>query len=171
MSHAPFNPLSEPLRWSDRFLLGHPAMDHTHAEFVACLQVLQQADDADLGEALQAMASHLTSHFLQEEQWMADSGFPAAQCHADEHTAVLASVREVQQLLAAYGRPAVVRQLIHALANWFPAHADHLDAALSHWLSKRQHGGPPVVLRRQVVSPLPAERPSDVSRSHTLPQG
>jgi hemerythrin len=160
-----------PLPWSDRFLLGHPAMDHTHAEFVACLQALQRADDAGLGPALQAMAAHLAGHFMQEEQWMANTAFPAAQCHADEHAAVLASVNEVQQLLATQGQAAVVRQLSQALADWFPAHADYLDAALSQWLSKRQHGGAPVVLRRDVVSPLPAQQTADTLCDLNLPQG
>lgn len=171
MSHAPVKPPVASLRWSDRFLLGHPAMDHTHAEFVACLQALQQASDADLGPALQDMAAHLAGHFLQEEQWMADSAFPAAQCHADEHTAVLASVHEVQQLLAAHGQATVVRQLAKALADWFPAHADYLDAALSQWLSKRQHGGAPVVLRRQVDSPLPPDPTADAPLGRTFAQG
>ena len=39
------------------------------------------------------------------------------------------------------------------LARWFPAHADYLDAALSHWLFKHRHGGKPVILRRRLAQP------------------
>ena len=65
---------------------------------------------------------------------------------------MLASVKEVKQLLEQGGRLGVVRELAQALADWFPGHADYMDAALSHWLSKRTHGGAPVVLRRGVAT-------------------
>ena len=79
---------------------------------------------------------------------MNGTGFPAAQCHADEHAAVLKSVHEVQELVRDGANLPVVRQLAQALVDWFPGHADYLDSALSYWMSKRSHGGAPVVLRR-----------------------
>jgi hemerythrin len=33
-------------------------------------------------------------------------------------------------------------------SGWFPKHADQLDSALAHWMSKERLGGKPVVLRR-----------------------
>jgi len=69
----------------------------------------------------------------------------------DEHAAVLASVREVQALLSQGVAPQVARDLTQALVDWFPGHADYLDASLSQWMSKRTHGGTPVVLRRGVA--------------------
>jgi hemerythrin len=42
----------------------------------------------------------------------------------------------------------VVRDLVEHLADWFPKHADQLDSALAHWMSKNRLGGKPVVLRR-----------------------
>lgn len=149
--------MTEALRWSDKFLLGYTPMDHTHEEFVACVAALQAATDAELPACLDALAAHCVAHFQQEEQWMAGTGFPAAQCHADEHAAVLKSVREVQ---AMWDDPAqaerahvVARNLSQALADWFPGHADYLDAALSQWMCKRSLGGTPVVLRRGVANP------------------
>ncbi len=148
-------PMQIPMQWSDQFLLGYPAMDATHAEFVACVAALQNAEDAQLADCLEAFAAHAVAHFAQEELWMQTTGFPAAQCHIDEHAAVLASVREVQALLvdADNGprRFRIVRDLTAELVRWFPGHADYLDAALSHWMSKRAHGGAPVVLRRGVA--------------------
>lgn len=138
----------EVFQWSDQFLLGFPAMDATHREFVECVAALQRAEDAGLPAALDAFAVHARAHFAQEEQWMNGTGFPAAQCHADEHAAVLKSVHEVQELVRDGANLPVVRQLAQALVDWFPGHADYLDSALSHWMSKRSHGGAPVVLRR-----------------------
>lgn len=148
--------MTQTMRWSDHYLLGCPAMDRTHREFVDCVASLQTADEADLPQRLAAFAAHAEAHFGDEERWMAETGFPSAQCHADEHAAVLKSVREVQVLLAEPGRAPIVRDLAEALAGWFPAHADHMDSALSHWLTKRSFGGAPVVLRRGVAMPSAA---------------
>lgn len=147
---------TEVMQWSDHYLLGFPAMDRTHQEFVVCVAALQCADDADLAPCLQAFADHAVAHFEQEEQWMAETDFPASQCHADEHAAVLKSVREVQALLHDPAHAdrvnVVVRNLTQALVDWFPGHADYMDAALSHWMAKRSLGGAPVVLRRGVAT-------------------
>lgn len=148
--------MTEALRWSDKFLLGYTPMDRTHEEFVTCVAALQAATDAELPACLEALAAHCVRHFQQEEQWMTATEFPAAQCHADEHAAVLKSVREVQALLHdpahADGVNVVVRNLTQALVDWFPGHADYMDAALSHWMAKRNLGGVPVVLRRGVAT-------------------
>jgi hemerythrin len=154
--------MADTMRWSDKYLLGHAAMDSTHQEFVACVAALQMAADADLPQRMQEFAAHAVAHFQQEERWMGDSGFPAAQCHADEHAAVLKSVREVQALFEPPQPMAlacdVARQLTQALVEWFPAHADHLDSALSQWLVKRSLGGAPVVLKRGAATATQAFR-------------
>ena len=133
--------------WDDRYLLGHPAMDDTHREFVERVDALLTAADADLPAALAAFAAHAEAHFGEEDRWMRDTAFPAADCHLDEHAKVLASVYEVQTALAE-GDVAIVRELAQALKDWFPAHADYLDSALSTWLVKRSHGAAPLVFRR-----------------------
>jgi hemerythrin-like metal-binding protein len=139
-----------PLVWTDRYLLGHAPMDAEHADFVACVQALQQADDAALPAALAAFEAHARRHFGAEDLWMTETDFPARQCHIDEHAAVLRSVVEVREVVAR-GRPAEARRLTAELVRWFPGHADCLDSALSAWLCKRELGGQPVVLRRDIL--------------------
>lgn len=133
--------------WDDRYLLGHPAMDDTHREFVALVDALLTVEPEGLDAALAAFARHAEAHFDQENCWMEMDGFPARDCHVDEHNKVLASVREVQQALAE-GNVQWVRDLAVALMEWFPAHADYMDSALSTWLVKHSHGGRPLVFRR-----------------------
>ncbi|WP_348683936.1 bacteriohemerythrin [Acidovorax soli] len=148
------------MAWSDRYLLGHNGMDDTHREFVECVAALQLAQEADLAECLAAFETHAVEHFEQERLWMDSTAFPAAQCHVDEHTAVLDSVHEVQEMLRQGAAGQVARDLARALADWFPGHADYMDASLAQWLVKRSHGGVPVVLRRRldpVDAPVPPE--------------
>jgi len=133
--------------WSDRYLLGHGPMDDTHREFVTLVDALLQAPDGELEQALAAFAEHAVAHFEQEDNWMRSTQFPAADCHIDEHAKVLASVREVQQDIAA-GNVQVVRELAQALMDWFPGHADYMDSALALWMVKRSHGAAPLVFRR-----------------------
>lgn len=137
------------LVWSDAFLLGHAGIDATHREFVDCVRALQLASEADIPARLADFERHALAHFGEEKAWM-DGGFPAADCHVEEHDKVLASVREVIELVERGVDVQVARDLTQALVDWFPGHADHMDSALSHWLSQRQHGGAPVVLRRSV---------------------
>lgn len=135
--------------WSDAFLLGFPPMDHSHREFVDVVSALAAAPDARLLEQLQQVEVHLREHFGTEDRWMDETDFPARQCHIDEHAAVLQSLAEVKSL-AVQGNYKVVRRFSEELMRWFPGHADYLDSALSHWMSKARLGGKPVILRRHL---------------------
>lgn len=135
------------LAWTDALLLGHAAMDRTHREFVGLVQALFASRDAGLADALRAFIAHAQAHFGDEDRAMAETGFPAGDCHVDEHAAVLRSAHQVLALVEA-GDAAIGREFAAELARWFPAHVAHLDSALAHWLVKRRHGGAPVVLRR-----------------------
>jgi hemerythrin-like metal-binding protein len=122
---------------------------------------LQVATDADLPAALDALEAHVLAHFGEEDRWMEETGFPARECHVNEHAAVLQSVRGVKQRLA-QGDVAVCRRLALELAHWFPSHADYLDSALAHWMCKQRLGGKPVVVRRDIGR---RGTPSDNARS------
>lgn len=142
--------MSAGLTWTDGLLLGHAAMDRTHREFVEVVQAMIDGADADLAAGLRAFIAHASGHFGEEDQAMAASAFPAADCHVDEHAAVLRSAHEVLALVAA-GNVTIGREFAAELARWFPSHVAHLDSALAHWLVKRRHGGAPVVLRRELA--------------------
>lgn len=140
---------AEPL-FGDRLLVGHAAMDREHRAFADDLRALQQAGDAAFGAALQQLAVHLRLHFALEERLIEEHRFPAGACHAEEHRKVLASLDEVQALVA-QGDIAVGRELAAALADWFPGHAENMDGALAIWVARKTHGGAPVVLRRDLA--------------------
>lgn len=137
----------ESLHWGDQFLLGYAPIDEVHEEFVDLIGQMQRGPDAALPALLAAFAAHLRRHFEMENEWMVTTEFPPRDCHMDEHAAVMASVEEVQVLLA-QGEVAICRDLVEQLAQWFPKHADQLDSALAHWMFSRTMGGKPVVLRR-----------------------
>jgi hemerythrin len=137
--------------WTDAFLLGYTPMDETHREFVEIVNAMLSASEQDFAGHLDAFLIHAEAHFSQERDWMAATGFPAMDCHVDEHNAVLKSVREVKDFLAGGGAVAVARTLAEELVRWFPGHADYMDASLAQWLVKKRLGGTPVVLRRGIA--------------------
>lgn len=125
-------------------------MDDTHQEFVALVDAMLSAGDAEFPAALEAFAHHAVSHFAEEDRLMEVHGFPPRDCHMDEHAKVLASVREVQ-VLVAEGDLDIGRELAFALMEWFPGHADYMDSALATWLVKKATQGAPLVLRRSMA--------------------
>ncbi len=149
MTTAPSHTDPQPLHWNDQYLLGYTPIDEVHEEFVGLVGQMQTASDTELPGLLAEFTRHCEQHFEMENRWMAETGFPPRDCHIDEHAAVLASVREVGAMLARGELGVdVVRDLVEHLADWFPKHADQLDSALAHWMSKERLGGKPVVLRR-----------------------
>ena len=142
--------MSEGLVWTDALLLGHGPMDRTHREFVAVVQAMTACTDAALADALRAFIVHAQAHFGDEDRDMGQTRFPAADCHVEEHAAVLRSAPDVLALVEA-GDAAIGREFVEELVRWFPSHVAHLDSALAHWLVKRRHGGAPVVLRRELA--------------------
>ena len=144
--------MTTPFIWTDQFLLGYAPMDDTHREFVDTVAAMLEGTDADFASCLDAFIRHAEAHFEDERKWMEETGFPAMQCHVDEHGAVMKSVYEVRDMLAAGGDVEVGRGLARELMNWFPGHADYMDASLAQWMAKKRLGGTPVVLRRGVAS-------------------
>lgn len=137
--------------WRDDLRLGFAPMDEVHADFLKAVDALVCAVGDEVPAALAEVERHTREHFEMEERWMSETAFPARDCHADEHAAVLASVVGVGERVAK-GEYEVARFLGEALLEWFPGHADYMDAALAHWMCKLRYGGKPVVLRRRSVA-------------------
>lgn len=137
--------------WTDAFLLGFGQIDEIHREFVDIVAAMLRSSDADFLHSLDDFVKHATAHFGEEDTWMNDTDFPARECHIAEHAAVMKSTLEVRQLVED-GNIAIGRAFTTELTHWFPGHATYLDSALAHWMFKRQHGGKPIVFRRDVSS-------------------
>ena len=133
--------------WQATFALGFGEMDDTHREFVDLVDTLLTCGDDAVDAALQALAAHLERHFEEERQWMLRTAFPSAQCHLDEHAAVLKSLGEVEAVVRE-GRLEVARAFARALAGWFPEHTQAMDMGLAKWMVKQRLGGEPLLIRR-----------------------
>ncbi len=121
------------LEWTAALELNAPVMDDTHREFVALLNALDDAADGDMLARMDDFLAHTEQHFAMEEQWMEATGFPVYGCHKGEHDNILEVVREVRKRIAA-GELHFGTTLAAALAEWFPQHAQSMDAVLALYL-------------------------------------
>lgn len=142
------------LEWSDALNLDLPLMDDIHQEFVELLSVVDGADDAQLLPAWQALVEHTDHHFAQEDAFMASTRFASGNCHTTQHRVVLQVMREATAR-AQQGDIEVLRVMAGELAQWFPQHAQSMDAALA--LHLRRAGFDPATGIVHAPDALPGE--------------
>ncbi|RJP67429.1 MAG: hemerythrin [Comamonadaceae bacterium] len=139
--------------WTDARLLGHDELDATHKEFYEVVFRMLTCNENTALTTLLDFEEHAQAHFWEEEDWMRETAFPAAQCHADEHRKVLASLAEVKHAVSTnVADQRLVQRFADHLFAWFPGHADYMDSALSTWLNKKRFGAKPVVFKRLAVA-------------------
>jgi hemerythrin len=125
VSFAPFN-----MVWSNALNTGDARIDATHQEFVVMInQILATPEDEQL-PIYQAFLAHTVEHFAQEERWMLATGFSADNCHAEHHATVLETMRAVKAHYLDTDKHIITR-MAEALAEWFPGHANSMDAGLA----------------------------------------
>lgn len=130
------------LAWSDALALHQPQMDETHREFVDALNAVDAARGQGLAAAMQALQRlivHSEAHFGQEDRWMAELGFDAQTCHPTQHRQILEVLHEVRRRLQDEGDAALglIDAMVPALAEWFPMHAQSMDAGLALTMAER----------------------------------
>ncbi|WP_297726312.1 hypothetical protein, partial [Limnohabitans sp. Rim8] len=95
-------------------------------------QLLTTPQDQQL-PLYKAFLSHTVEHFAQEDRWMLATGFSADNCHAGQHTTILETMRAVEVHYEG-GDTEIITRLAEALTEWFPGHANSMDAGLAQHL-------------------------------------
>jgi len=124
------------LSWSDALALGDARTDHTHQEFVDLVNATTAAAPERKLEVYRQLLEHTVGHFAQEERWMRDCGIPEDFCHFGQHASVLQVMKEVERRAAA-GEVQFIPSMIEALVEWFPGHAQSMDAGLVGYLQDK----------------------------------
>lgn len=129
--------------FEERFLLGVPAMDRNHREFVDLLERMAAARDAAFAYLYPELVQHTHAHFAAEEVMMRESRFGLIAEHRQEHQRVLGEMdwfgRHLRQ-----GRTNLVRIYVtEQLPDWFAQHAIGLDSALASHIKQVTRPGQP----------------------------
>ena len=120
--------------WKQEYELGVATMDNTHREYITWLNTLDDASDDDFLKELDGFVAHTQAHFDQEERWMRNSMFPAADCHGGMHAEILKIIVFVRGRVAS-GEFQLGRDLVRELGPWFDDHAEGMDTALAKWIN------------------------------------
>jgi hemerythrin len=120
--------------FESRLILGIPAMDRSHREFVDLVNRMDRATDASFAYLLTDLIHHTRAHFATEEVLMRMSAFPQVEAHRDEHARVLGEMERFGQRLGP-GRLAAARAYVREqLPAWFERHALLMDSPLAEHL-------------------------------------
>jgi hemerythrin-like metal-binding protein len=129
-------PVVPDLHWCASLQTGDARMDQTHEEFVdllARLRALHGSDGqhgADPLPLFRQLVAHTIEHFEQEDRWMVATGFSADNCHSLQHKSILDTLQAVETHYL-QGDSTIIGRMADALAEWFPQHAQSMDAGLA----------------------------------------
>ncbi|MEJ5988423.1 hemerythrin domain-containing protein [Ramlibacter sp. PS3R-8] len=133
--------------------LGDAVLDDDHS----CLaQLMEQLRDGPIAQAvitLDGLREHAHRHFELENLELRNMKDGNAQCHIDEHAAVLQSLGEVRTFLIDDGmsqdaKAALVQRLAARLIEWLPEHVHAMDAGVAAHRFKQRFDGAPIIVRR-----------------------
>ena len=130
-------------------MLGDPVLDREHHDFAQLVSALADSTQADAATKLDALRALATSHFAHEDAELARVGGPNAQCHLDEHAAVLQSLGQVRAMIETTPDMLLCHRLVAELQRWLPEHVQAMDAGLATSLTQTRLGGAPLVLHRR----------------------
>lgn len=138
--------INSQIAWRPDYELGEAGMDAAHHEFIDIVANMIDCPETEFAQQLELFRIHAERHFGDEDQMMQE-GYTSAQCHLDEHAAVLKSTFEVQALVRD-GNFGVGRRFATELAHWFPEHTIAMDRGLADWALKKRLGGARMVFKR-----------------------
>jgi hemerythrin-like metal-binding protein len=134
--------------------LGDAQLDAEHRELQRLTEELLAARPEQLAAAVDALHGHATAHFGGEDQDLRRLGGHNAECHLDEHAAVLKSLDEVREIVAdptgeSAAKLRLARRLASQLSQWLPDHVDQMDASVVAARDRALLGGTRVRITRQ----------------------
>jgi hemerythrin len=111
-------------------ILGYDLIDRDHDEFIALINQLDSASNADFPVLFQQLHEHTEQHFDRENQLMMQFAYPGAIEHKGEHQRVLVEFSQfktrVNKGMITFGRSFVRERL----PQWFGLHVTTMDSAL-----------------------------------------
>jgi hemerythrin len=126
------------MEWTDKLSVGVVALDDDHKKLIGMVNELYDAMLAGhgkekLGRVLDGLVQYTKFHFAREEKYFAQTGYPDAAAHKEQHDALTRQVLEVQLKYAAGATATLSVDVIHFLKKWLVTHIQGSDQ------SYRQH--------------------------------
>ena len=128
------------LAWDESLSVDVDEIDEDHRRLVDLFNLLSQSvADGDSADYIAALLEELISctewHFRHEERLMLLYNYDEVDDHKAEHSALISSVRDLQQHFKAASR-SLTQQEIEYLAGWLTGHILGHDMRLGFFLMK-----------------------------------
>jgi hemerythrin len=120
------------MAWTEKLSVGVGVLDADHKRLVAMVNDLYDAVQAGhgketLGRILNELVEYTKGHFAREEKFFAQTVYPAAAAHKQEHDALTRQVLDVQQKYATGASATLSIDVLHFLKNWLINHIQGSD--------------------------------------------
>jgi hemerythrin len=118
------------MTWTDKLSVGVGVIDDGHKELVGMVNELydtMQAGHGKLGRILDELVKYTKFHFAREEKFFAETGYPAAGPHKQQHEALTRQVLDVQKKYNAGATATLSVDVTQFLKNWLITHIQGSD--------------------------------------------
>lgn len=120
------------MTWTEKLSVGVAVLDDDHKRLVAMLNDLYDAMQAGhgkelVGPTLEGLVEYAKLHFAREEKFFAQTGYPLAAAHKQEHDDLTRQVLEVRNKYAAGVTASLSMDVLKFLRNWLIGHIQGSD--------------------------------------------
>ena len=129
------------IEWTPALSVGVARLDEQHRTLVAMINELHDAMAARhgkevVGSILDRLVEYTHTHFKDEEQLLAQQGYPGLAAQKEEHGRLVGRVQQLQEKLHA-GKPLVSVEVMTFLKGWLVEHIQHEDARYGPYLNAK----------------------------------
>jgi hemerythrin len=131
------------LQWTAALSVGDELIDAQHQELFRrvdrLLDAMARNDRSEAVRLLEFMIEYVDAHFSAEERLMADTGFPDATRHIQEHRAFRQEIEALDADFLVEGPTGRLVLRLEALTvGWLKEHVYFTDVSLGRWLSTQR---------------------------------
>lgn len=131
------------IAWSEEFALGMHEIDEQHRVLIDLINqvwgaVVRRVDHLEALRIVNELEQYTITHFLAEEVFMREIGYPQFADHKSEHDKFVSRVAEEKAKIAA-GQP-VALGIVHFLKDWLINHILVADKAYAEQHRKQSSG-------------------------------
>ncbi len=113
-------------------------IDLAHIKFVALLNQMPRANNAEFSKLFAELVMHTEQHFSEENSLMLQSQFPAASEHQAEHQRILGELTQFKKRLDKGMVVFAKAYALEKLPSWFNLHLMTMDSALVAHLKRTE---------------------------------
>lgn len=126
------------MRWNDNYSVGLPKIDDEHKNIIGMINrahdsFKETGDPHASQDLIYEMKQYATTHFLTEEKYMTEQGYPDADSHKSEHQYFIEKIK-TYEVTAPSPPPS---ELYRFLSGWLISHIMNCDKKLGAYLIKK----------------------------------